>query len=85
MTAAGSWWVDIFSGIFDNTIEEEGNKMTGYEFSAYGKTMWIWVDTVREAMQEANRMLIWPEESKSGAWSATTETEFRWVEGNFFD
>jgi len=59
--------------------------MTGYEFSAYGKTMWIWVDTVREAMQEANRMLIWPEESKSGAWFETTETEFRWVEGNFFD
>ena len=60
--------------------------MTEYEFSAYGKTMWIWVDTVGEAMQEANFVLIWPEEgSKSGAWFETTETEFRWVEGNFFD
>jgi hypothetical protein len=59
--------------------------MTEYEFSAYGKTMWIWVDTVGEAMQEANFMLIWPEEGKPGAWFETTETEFRWVEGNFSD
>jgi hypothetical protein len=36
-------------------------------------------------MHEANLVLIWPEEGKPGAWFETTETEFRWVEGNFSD
>ena len=59
--------------------------MTEYEFSAYGKTLWLWVDTVGEAMEEANHLLIWTEEGKSGAWENISETKFRWVEGNFFD
>jgi len=60
--------------------ETRENKMTEYEFAAYGKTMWMWVDTFDEAVEEANRILIWPEEGKPGTWEPTSETTFRWVE-----
>lgn len=60
-----------------------------YEFTAYGKTLTTETDTVKEAMEAANKLLVWPEEGPAGAWMSIhvldKETQFRWVEGDFFD
>ena len=55
--------------------------MRMFKFTFNGMSFITEADHFLSAMGEANRHWI----LGSGAWFETTETEFRWVEGNFFD
>jgi len=55
--------------------------MKTFKFTANGMSFVTETDHFITAMSEANRHWI----LGSGAWFNTSETEFRWVEGNFFD
>ncbi len=59
--------------------------MQTFTFEAYGKTFKIQGKTALSVMEDANRELLWGNKQYSqGAWS-DGPTEFRWIEGNFFD
>jgi hypothetical protein len=55
--------------------------MTTFKFTALGKTFTIKAADRSSAMVAANRHFP----LGAGCWFDTTKTEFRWVEGNFFD
>ena len=59
--------------------------MKTFKFTAYGKSFAAEAQNKLTAMAEANRNLIWVLEGKSGSWIDVNDTEFKWVEGNFFD
>jgi hypothetical protein len=55
--------------------------MKTFKFIAFGKTFVTEADHFLVAMTAANDF----HPLGAGAWFETTETEFRWVEGNFSD
>ena len=55
--------------------------MKTFKFTALGMTFTTKATDYSTAMVEANQALP----LGAGAWFETTETEFRWIEGNFFD
>ena len=55
--------------------------MKKIKFTAFGKTFTAEANDKGAAMSKANRHFPLGD----GAWFDTNETEFRWVEGNFFD
>ncbi len=56
-------------------------KMKTFKFTAFGKTFTAEANDKCAAMSKANRHFP----LGHGCWFDTNETEFRWVEGNFFD
>ena len=65
-------------------IEYVGNeemKMKMFKFTAFGETFTTKASDRSSAMVDAN----WHFPLGAGCWFDTNETEFRWVEGNFFD
>lgn len=55
--------------------------MKTFKFTAFGETFTTKANDKGAAMSKANRNFPLGD----GAWFDTSETEFRWVEGNFFD
>ena len=55
--------------------------MKMFKFTAFGKTFTAEANDKVAAMSKANRHFP----LGAGCWFDTNETEFRWVEGNFFD
>ncbi len=55
--------------------------MKMFKFTAFGETFTTKASDRSSAMVDAN----WHFPLGAGCWFDTNETEFRWVEGNFFD
>jgi hypothetical protein len=66
-------------------VGNEEMKMKTFKFTAYGETFTAKATRGLDVMEQANKTLLWTPKFKSGCWFDTSETEFRWVEGNFFD
>ena len=72
--------------LLENLLNDAlGTRLKTYKFTAYGKTFSAKAERGKDVMVQANKALIWNAEAKDGCWMERSDTEFAWVEGNFFD
>lgn len=60
--------------------------MTTFTFTAYGNAFTAQAKMGLDVMEQANAALLWGNESyNQGAWFCRGDTNYEWIEGNFFD